>query len=119
MMSPSCGVARRTPCSAMAPMVVDAAALSEHTGRHAAHQVSLHRDPIGVIGLAGAGAGDQIARREIGDAFADGNHFAGRGVADAPSLRIELARRQPARQRRAHLHVDEVERQPRGRTRQN
>ncbi len=85
-----------------------------HAGRNAADQVALHDDPVGVIGLAGARAGDQIAGREIGDAFTDGDHFAGRGIADAPALRVQLARRQPAGQSPALIvHVDRVERQPR------
>src|SRR5204862_8304297 len=58
-------------------------------GRNAADQVSLHRDVIGMIRLARAGARDEIADRKIGDAHSDADHLAGGRITDMPSLRIE------------------------------
>ena len=59
-------------------------------GRHATHKVSFHADEIGVVRLPRARARHQIAGRQIADAFTHGDHFARRGIADVPSLRIQL-----------------------------
>ena len=84
------------PCIAIAPTVVDAASVHRTARRNTADEIALHADVVGVIGLAGAGARDQIAGREIVDARADADDLARRRIAGIPSLRVELAERQPA-----------------------
>src|SRR5262249_53538547 len=77
--------------------------------RPAAYELALHADEVRVVGLAGPGAGHEIARRQIRDAGANGDHFAGDRVAHTPPLLVELTVRQAAGCRWRHRHFDRFE----------
>ena len=59
--------------------------------RHAADEIARHVDVVGVVGLPGAGARDQVAGGEIGDAVANGHDFAGSRISNRPPLDIAVA----------------------------
>ena len=65
--SPSAVSARRTPCSAIAPTVVNAASRSGTPVGHRRDEVAGHRHDLGVVGVARAGARHALADAEVGD----------------------------------------------------
>src|SRR5262245_30427925 len=59
--------------------------------RNAADEVALARHVISMVRLTSAGAGDEVADRQIADALTDTDHLAGRRIAGIPPLRVEFA----------------------------
>ena len=71
-------------------------------GGDLAHEVPGHAHQFGVVGIAGAGAGDQVARSEIGDVGGDGHHLTGERIPDVPALVVEVTGRAPVGRRGDH-----------------
>mgnify|MGYP000125225951 CR=1 FL=1 len=74
--------------------------------RHPTHQVAWHADVIGMVGFAGAGAGNPITNGEVSNAGAHGNDFACKRVADIPALVVKFGLGQAADFRCRHGDVD-------------